>query len=140
MDCGDIRQYIPQRTPIQMVDRLTDIKDDGAETSFIVREDTYFVDENGRLTEPGLIEHIAQSASALAGYKAVAAGAVHPPIGYIGEVKKFRCYRCPLVGDELHTTITMGAEVDGVTIITGETQVDGKVMAATQMKIFMAGK
>ena len=32
----------------------------------------------------------------------------------------------------------MGAEVNGITIITGETTVNGEVVADTQMKIFTA--
>lgn len=137
MDGKDIDKYIPQRAPIQMVDRLLDVKDDVAETSLVVRSGTYFVDDSGQLAEVGLIEHIAQSASVFAGYKALAAGAVNPPIGYIGEVKKFHCYRCPSVGDELYTRVTMGAEVAGVTILTGETRVGDEIVADTQMKIFV---
>ena len=91
----DIKNLIPQRDPIMMVDKLIDVDGDVAVTSLTVRDDNYFIDENGLLAEPGLIEHIAQSASAFAGYRAMASGAVIPPVGYIGEVKRFHCYRRP---------------------------------------------
>lgn len=137
MEMVEITKLVPQRAPILMVDRLTDAADDVAAASFVVKADNYFLDDDGLLAEVGLIEHIAQSASAFAGYKALLAGASEPPVGYIGEIKKFHCYRRPKPEEELRTTITMGAEVAGVTIIKGETQVNGEVVADTQMKIFI---
>lgn len=137
MENEDIKKFIPQREPVIMVDRLVDVEGDVAVTVLAIRTDNYFI-QNGRLlAEVGLIEHIAQSASAFAGYKAVTSGAPDAPVGYIGEVKKFHCYRCPVVGEELRTTITMGAEVAGVTIVAAETRVGDELVADTQMKIFM---
>ncbi|GGK18792.1 MULTISPECIES: beta-hydroxyacyl-ACP dehydratase [Parabacteroides] len=133
----DIKNLIPQRDPIMMVDKLIDVDGDVAVTSLTVRDDNYFIDENGLLAEPGLIEHIAQSASAFAGYRAMASGAVIPPVGYIGEVKRFHCYRRPYVDDELRTVITMGTEIAGVTVITGEIRLGDEIIADTQMKIFI---
>ncbi|HML65271.1 MAG TPA: beta-hydroxyacyl-ACP dehydratase [Dysgonomonas sp.] len=137
MDSKKIKDLIPQRDPILMVDNLIEVSGDTAVTSFAVRSDNYFLDEDGLMVESGLIEHIAQSASAFAGYRAVSSGATAPPVGYIGEVKKFHCHKLPQVGDELLTTVSIGAEVAGVTIITGETRLLGKVVADTQMKIFI---
>lgn len=137
MEIVDVTKLVPQRAPILMVDRLTDATDDVAVTGFVVKADNYFLDDDGLLAEVGLIEHIAQSASAFAGYKALLAGASEPPVGYIGEIKKFHCYLRPAPGEELNTTITMGAEVAGVTIIKGETRVKGETVADTQMKIFI---
>ena len=132
----DIKKLIPQRDPIMMVDKFYCAEGENAETGLTVKEDNYFIEEDGMMAEPGLIEHIAQSASAFAGHKALVAG--DPlPVGYIGEVKKFHCYSRPAVGAELHTIITMGAEVNGVTLLSGKTSVDGIVVADTQMKIFV---
>lgn len=119
-----------------MVDKFYSADGDIAETGLTLSNCNFFVEEDGRIAEPGLIEHIAQSASAFAGHKALAQG-LPTPIGYIGEVKKFHCYSRPAVGAELHTTIEMGAEVNGVTILYGKTAVDGVVVADTQMKIFI---
>ena len=134
----DITALIPQRAPIIMVDRLESVEGDKAVTSFMVRPDNYFVGAEGQsLAEAGVIEHIAQSASAFSGYRARMAGAADAPVGYIGEVKNFHCFRCPRVNEVLHTTITMGAELEGITIIKGETSVDGEIIADVQMKIFL---
>ncbi len=134
---ANIRQLIPQREPIMMVDELLSVEDGEAKTCLRVREDNFFMLADGTMSEEGLIEHIAQSASAFAGYKALKAGEENPPIGYIGEVKRFRCYFRPSCGDILSTTITMGVEVEGVTIISGVTLVGDKKAAETQMKIYV---
>lgn len=127
---------MPQRDPIVMVDKIYDAEGDTAHTGLSVTATNYFIEEDGRMAEPGLIEHIAQSASALMGHKALLAG--QPlPVGYIGEVKKFHCYVRPAVGDELTTTINLGAEINGVTLITGETRCGEALVADTQMKLFV---
>lgn len=131
----DIKSLIPQREPIMMVDSLDRVEGDICVTSLTVRADNYFLDEDGLIAEPGLVEHIAQSASAFAGHRALAAGATQPPVGYIGEVKRFHCYRRPAVGEHLTTTITMGPTVEDVTIIRGETLSGDEKIADTQMKI-----
>lgn len=74
-----ITRLLPQREPILMVDELVHAEEDQAETSFEIRADNYFI-EKDRLAEVGLIEHIAQSASAFAGYKAMETGAIEPPV------------------------------------------------------------
>jgi len=132
----EIKKLIPQRDPIMMVDKFFSVEGETAETGLSFTESNFFLEEDGKMCEPGLIEHIAQSASAFAGHKALVQG-LPLPIGYIGEVKKFHCYERPSVGSELRTTITMGAEVNGVTLLTGKTEVDGVVVADTQMKIFV---
>lgn len=132
----ELFQLMPQRDPIVMVDTIYDAEGDTAHTGLSVTETNYFIEEDGRMAEPGLIEHIAQSASALMGHKALLAG--QPlPVGYIGEVKKFHCYVRPAVGDELTTTINLGAEINGVTLMTGETRCGEALVADTQMKLFV---
>lgn len=132
----EIKKLIPQRDPIMMVDKFYSVDGDIAETGLSLTAGNFFIEEDGKMAEPGLIEHIAQSASAFEGHKALANN-LPTPVGYIGEVKKFHCYSRPAVGSELRTTIEMGAEVNGVTILAGHTMVDGVKVADTQMKIFI---
>lgn len=131
----DIKSLIPQRNPIMMVDSLDRVEGDTCVTSLTVRGGNYFLDSDGLMAEAGLVEHIAQSASAFAGHRAVEAGATEPPVGYIGEVRHFHCYCRPKVGDRLTTTITMGPTVGEVTVIKGETCCGEVKVADTQMKI-----
>ena len=142
----DIKSLIPQREPILLVDALVGVEGDMARTQLTVRRDNSFVGDDGLLAEPGLIEQSGavpvrsgrpyfflrqKSGSCIA-------GASEPPVGYIGEVKKFRCFRCPRVGEELQTTVTFGPEVGGVSLLTGETCVGEETLACTQMKIYVA--
>lgn len=134
----NIKQLIPQRSPIMMVDELLCVNGDEAQCRLTIREDNFFLESDGLIAEVGIIEHIAQSASAFAGYRAIDAGATEPPVGYIGEVKNFHLSQRPAVGDVLITTITMGPTVDGVTIISGECKrEDGEAVADTRMKIYV---
>ena len=133
----NIKQLIPQRSPIMMVDELLCVNGDEAQCRLTVREDNFFLEADGLIAEVGIIEHIAQSASAFAGYRAIDAGATEPPVGYIGEVKNFHLYQRPKVGDVLETVVSMGPEVQGVTLMRGETRVGDEVVADTQMKIYV---
>lgn len=134
----EIFQLIPQRAPIVMVDKFidADLEANVCHSALTVKDTNYFLEEDGMMAEPGLLEHIAQSASAFAGYKCVINN-LPAPVGYIGEIKKFKCHKRPTVGDELQTEIVFGAEMDGITIITGKTTVNGEVVAETNMKIFV---
>ncbi len=131
----DILKLIPQRYPFMMVDTADDFTEDSCQTTLTVRYDNYFVIGGDELSETGLIEHTAQSASALAGYKSL--GAEAAPVGIIGEVKHFSCERRPRVGETLHTTITFGMSFGNVTLADGETAIDGEVIARTSLKIFI---
>lgn len=118
-----------------MVDRLVEVEDMRATTSLFVCPDNYFMEDDGTMAEPGLIEHIAQSALALAGYRALASGAPAPPVGYIGEVRKFRCYRRPRVGEELRTSVVWGDTVGDIALVSGESRVGDERVAEVGMKI-----
>ena len=130
-----MERLIPQRDPIRMVDRLVEVDGGTATTALSVRPDNYFMEDDGAMAEPGLIEHIAQSALALAGYWALASGASAPPVGYIGEVRKFRCYRRPRVGEELRTSVVWGDTVGDIALVSGESRVGDERVAEVGMKI-----
>ena len=125
-----MERLIPQRDPIRMVDRLVEVDGGTATAALSVRPDNYFMEDDGAMAEPGLIEHIAQSALALAGYRASA-----PPVGYIGEVRKFRCYRRPRVGEELRTSVVWGDTVGDIALVSGESRVGDERVAEVGMKI-----
>jgi predicted hotdog family 3-hydroxylacyl-ACP dehydratase len=130
-----IRELIPQREPIIMLDTFYGATESEADTGLVISDDNLFCSD-GYFIEPGLVEHIAQSASAFAGYKAKA-GNRPTPVGYIAEVKKFRIHFLPHVGDCLRTHIRIISEVLGVSLLTAETKVEEEVVARCEMKIFI---
>ena len=79
-------KLIPQRKPIVMVDTFFCADAESAETGLHVQMGNIFCEE-GVLREPGMIEHVAQSAAAFAGYLPYTQGE-SPKLGFIGEVKK----------------------------------------------------
>lgn len=135
----EIKQLIAQRDPILMIDALVDVVGDVCHTQLTVRENNFFIEADDRLmSEPGLIEHIAQSAGAMIGHRCLEQGGQQVPACYLGEVKKFHCHRRPGIGEVLETTITLGATGNNVTQVTGETKVGDEVVADTQIKIITA--
>lgn len=133
----EITELIPQRTPIIMVDRILEVTGNEAVTSFTIMEDNIFLDDNGILKESGIIENIAQSASAMYGYEHRCHGGRKAPVGYIGEIRNFTCNRCPSTGEKLITTIARGIEIGGVTEVTGIVSVENEIVAQMRLKIFM---
>ena len=130
-----ITEYIPQAQPIVMIDTLNYCEGDKTITTFKIEETNIFV-KNGVLHEPGIIENIAQTAAAKAGYEVKKHGA-EPLLGFIGAVKDLKIYGLPKAGDILETTVIIKTEVMGVTLIEGSSVCNGNKIAECEMKIFI---
>jgi predicted hotdog family 3-hydroxylacyl-ACP dehydratase len=130
-----IKELIPQREPMVMIDVFYDATESEADTGLSITKDNLLCSD-GIFEEPGLIEHIAQSASAFAGYKARLANQP-TPLGFIGEVKKCRIHFLPKTGDMLCTHIRILSEALGVTLLAAETKVNDETAVQCQMKIFI---
>ncbi len=131
----NILDLIPQRAPIVMVDKFLGIEGNMSRTCLTVSEENIFVD-NGKMSECGLIEHIAQSAAARIGY--IFKTNNQPiPIGYIGSINKFELKDFPKAGDVVSTTIEVIQEVFNVTLIQARCYVDDVEIASSKMKIFL---
>lgn len=130
-----IKKLLLQREPILMVETLYSATEDEAETGLTIAADNIFC-ADGELTEPGLIEHIAQSASAFASYKSLSQGTTEALLGYIGEVKKFVVEgELPKVGKEVRTRVKIQQVVGNITLFQAQSVVDGNVVATCQMKL-----
>lgn len=131
----ELFNLIPQRAPIVEVDTLYEASKSEAHTGLTVKSDNYFC-ERGRLCEPGLIEHIAQSAATFAGYATFLKGE-DPHLGFIGEIKKCKIYELPKIGADLHTWVELVSEVEGISLMKAMTIVDERKIAECQIKIFL---
>jgi hypothetical protein len=118
-----------------MISKLLYSDESITRTSFFVTEENIFV-ENGLFREPGLMENIAQTAAARAGYMARMAN-LPVQVGYIGAVKNLEIAGLPGTGDELVTEIKIKDQVFDVTIISGTVWCKGAVVAQCEMKIFI---
>lgn len=130
-----IFSLIPQRPPMVMVDTLFSAAGDAGETGLTVSEDNVFC-LGGHLIEPGVIEHSAQSAAALAGYGYYLSGEA-PHIGLIGEIKSFQITRLPSVGENLRTKVSVTGEAMGMSLVRTETFSGEEKIAEGQIKIFI---
>jgi predicted hotdog family 3-hydroxylacyl-ACP dehydratase len=130
-----ILDLIPQRPPIVMVDKFYGIGDDYSYTGLSITSGNIFV-ENNYFKEPGIIEHIAQSAAARIGYICMQNN-IPVPLGFIGSVDKMAIHSLPEVGDELHTEIKIIQEVAEITLIGATVKSGDDIVAECRMKIFL---
>jgi predicted hotdog family 3-hydroxylacyl-ACP dehydratase len=130
----DILLLIPQRPPFVMVDKLLSSDENSTQTAFRVNEENVLVVE-GKFSEAGLMENIAQTAAARAGYIAMME---NKPIavGYIGAVKNLEIFDLPKINDELVTEVKIENQVFDVTVISGTVRRNDIVMAQCKMNIF----
>ncbi len=118
-----------------MVDKLLGVTDTATTTGFTIKADNIFVKE-GIFKEPGLVENIAQTAAAGAGYVSYTQ---NKPVlvGYIGAVNNLQVFALPATGDELITEITTENQIFDVTLISGKITCNGQLIAQCNMKIFI---
>lgn len=131
-----IKELIPQREPLLMVDELLDVADGSGTSVFKVTKDNILVSE-GVLSEAGIIENMAQTAAAVTGYHHLREGALRPPLGMIGELRDFVLHSCPKVGDSLRTIVSKGITAYGVSVVRATMYVDDAVVAESTLKIFI---
>jgi len=133
----DIHELLPQREPFVMVDKLVYFDEKTTTTSFLVREDNLFV-ENDRLNACALAENIAQTCAARLGYvnKYILKRGIQ--IGFIGAVKDMKVIDTPVVGDVLTTTIHVLEQIMGLTLVTAVIRIGDRVVTTAEMKIALA--
>src|SRR5260221_8775195 len=132
----NILPFIPQRAPFVMIDELIACDELGAKTILRVRDNNLFI-KNGLLTEPALVENIAQTAAARIGY--ICSKENKPvPIGYIAAIQNLLITGLAKTGDIVETEIIIKNQVMNVTIISGTARVKDRVIASCEMKIFVS--
>lgn len=128
-----ILDLIPQRPPMQMIDKLLYADEKSAKGVLFIKETNIFA-EQGKLSESALVEFIAQTAAAYTGYHSkLNAGNVRE--GYIGAVKNLVIEKLPLVNTEIYSEITIENEIVGFTIIQGKIYDQQEVIASCEMRI-----
>ena len=114
---------------------VVDISENKVVCQFQVKNDNLFVSE-GRLMEPGIIENMAQTIAAGAGYRAKAKNE-KVKLGYIAAIKNLDIYALPSVGDILSTSVEIVNEVFSVTIVQAEVICGNTRIADCEMRIFI---
>ncbi len=129
----NITDLIPQRPPMQMIDKLIYAGDRLAGGSLFIR-DTNLFSEKGYLRESGLIEFIAQTAAAYTGYRNKLNSSFVSE-GYIGAIKNLVISSLPPVNSEIQSEIVVENEIVGFTIVTGKVFYRNLIVAECEMRI-----
>lgn len=129
-----ILELIPQKPPFVMVDTLFEYTALTGVMGFTIPEDNILVDK-GTFSEPGLIEHMAQSMSLHRGYHGFLEGLDKPKTGFIGVIKTVEIFELPQAGTTLRTYVEILHEILNVTSVSARTQNEaGDVIATSEMK------
>ena len=130
-----ILQYIPQRPPIVLISRIYKCDEASVITGFdIVNE--HILTQNGKLTESGIVENMAQTAASMAGFEAVV-NKSQPRVGFIANIKNLVINFLPEVGNEILTEVKTKTQVMNVSIIEANSYCNNQLVASCEMKIFL---
>ncbi|MBC7696114.1 MAG: 3-hydroxyacyl-ACP dehydratase [Burkholderiales bacterium] len=130
-----ILQYIPQRPPIVLISRIYKCDEASVITGFdIINE--HILTQNGKLTESGIIENMAQTAASMAGYEAVIKNSP-PKVGFIANIKNLVINYLPEAGNEILTEVKTKTQVMNVSIIDANSYCNNNLVASCEMKIFI---
>ncbi len=129
-----ILKLIPQKPPFVMVDSLLEYTHLTGKMEFTVPADNLLL-QDGFLSEPGIIEHMAQSMSLHRGYRGHLAGLDKAQTGFIGAIKSVEIFDLPKSGAKLCTRVEILQEVLKVTFVRAKTTTeDGKLIATSEMR------
>jgi predicted hotdog family 3-hydroxylacyl-ACP dehydratase len=131
-----VESLIPQKAPFVMVDALFSFTTEAIIAGFTIPADNIFV-QDGRFTEPGIIEHMAQTVALYTGYQFYLKDEP-APTGYIGSIKDVEVLKLPLVGESLFTEATILQEFMGITLVNIVTKRNNIQIAHGQMKTVLA--
>jgi len=147
----EIFKLIPQRAPFVFVDCYYGEVDGAYVTGFTPVAGTLFTEPvegvccalrgakeelSVCLTEPGVIENMAQSAAVVKGYQFVSRGE-SIPVGFIGAVSKFEITEFPVAGEEIRTHIRNLGEFGDISLIEAVLFCGQRRAASAELKIFL---
>ena len=135
VNSDSILKYIPQRPPMVLISRIYKCDETSVITGFdIVNE--HILTQNGKLTESGIVENMAQTAASMAGFEAVV-NKSQPRVGFIANIKNLVINYLPEAGNEILTEVKTKTQVMNVSIIEASSYCNNKLVATCEMKIFL---
>lgn len=107
----DMKNYLPHRAPMLMVDAVLAIDDEKAETIFEIKKDNIFI-QNNTFVESGLIENAAQTCSSIvAKHYFVDENNQDKEdvnvVGFISAIKTLKIHKLPKTGNIIITKATL---------------------------------
>jgi len=131
-----VTDLLPQAPPFLFVDKIIDFNYEtyACKTSFLIKEECFFTEE-GKLTEAGILENIAQTCAAQIGFVNKYILKKEIQIGFIGAVKNLKIDTFAAVGELLETTIEIVTEFADMKIANCKVCVDNKTITTGELKI-----
>lgn len=115
LDKIDVSNFLPHRAPFLMIDKLLTLSENSVSTSFKIKEDCIF-NENNFLNEIGLTENAAQTCSSIVGSSFFEDDDIEGEgttlIGFISAIKKIEIFSCPSVGDTIISEANLKSRFD----------------------------
>ena len=110
-DAFDIKNYLPHRAPMLMVDRIIKMDDSIVESIFEIKADNIFV-QNNIFIEAGIIENAAQNCSSIIGKDYFVDENNEDKsdvdvVGFISAIKTLKIHNLPKVGVTINTVATL---------------------------------
>lgn len=132
----NVVELLPQVEPFVFVHKMLDFNTEtkSCTTKFTVLPSTLLT-ENGKLTESGLIENIAQTCAVHIGIYNKYILKREIQVGFIGAVKNLSIFDQPLIGEILTTTITIKTEFGSMKIADAQVFKDQILVAEGELKI-----
>ncbi len=118
-----------------MIDTLAGATATSADTALTITADNIFV-RAGQFSPSGLLENMAQTAAAHAGYLALQKN--EPvQVGFIGAVKDLQINRLPPAGATVRTRIEVQNKVFNATGVLARVMLNDEIVASCELKIFL---
>lgn len=133
----EILKLIPQRPPFVLVDKIYTHSENEILSGFTIPENHVLLNSLEQLSESGIIEHFAQTIALYQGYYYYLKN-LPAPVGYIGSIKNIDIFELPQANQEIRTKITILNQMMGVTMVSGEVYLDGKLIAQGEMRTIIA--
>ncbi|WP_395046987.1 ABC transporter permease [Flavobacterium sp.] len=107
----DIKNYLPHRSPMLMVDMILIMDDEKVETIFEIKADNIFI-QNNTFIEAGLIENAAQTCSSIVAKDYFVDENNQDKsgvdvVGFISAIKTLKIHKLPEVGNTIKTISTL---------------------------------
>lgn len=128
VDAKNVENYVPQRSPILLVDNLLEIDGSKAYTSYQIK-DSVFV-SNSDFEYHGVIEHLAQSSALFYGY-------LHGnKIGMIGSISRLKKEQFVLkIHDVIESEINLMMEFNDLISVKAKSFFDGIEIMSCDMTL-----
>jgi len=132
----DVEELLPQTKPFVFVDKLIDFDYDtyACKTSFTIEKDCLLL-EDGKLSEAGILENIAQTCAVQIGFVNKYILKKDIQIGFIGAVKNIKISNFAYMGNRLETTINILTEFADMKIASCRVSSNNVTIAEGELKI-----